>query len=409
MSGMNDDEPTRTIEVIDCTLRDGEQAPGVWFTVAEKLELARMLARAGVDMLDAGFPAASGADLEAMQQMRAEGLACRIAATARALRADIEAAQRSRAHEVFMFMPTSDLRLQTTLGITRAQALGVLREGAEEAAARGLGVNLVYEDATRAEIAWMCQLTCQVATHVPVRRLILADTVGCALPSTMARLIAAVRCDIPAEIVITTHCHNDFGLAVANTLAAVSAGAGAVTCTINGIGERAGNADLAETVAAFTHLLGVAHRVDPRQLSALAQLTERLSGVLCSPLKPITGFNVYRHESGVHVDGMLKDARSYEFLPASWVGHQTQYVLGKHSGRALIRHVLCQLGVSASESEEAELLSFVKRRVEERDKTDHARAFREKEAFQAAHLSGIEPKQVLGEYLAGRAERRAKS
>src|SRR5262245_29514528 len=174
---MSDVAPTRNVEVIDCTLRDGEQAPGVWFTVAEKLELARMLARAGVDLLDAGFPASSGADLEAMQQMRAEQLPCAIAATARPIRSDLEAAARSGAHEVFMFMPTSDLRLQTTLGITRGQALRVLRTGAEEATARNLGLNVVYEDATRADCAWMSDITRQVAAHVPVKRVILADTV----------------------------------------------------------------------------------------------------------------------------------------------------------------------------------------------------------------------------------------
>jgi isopropylmalate/homocitrate/citramalate synthase len=173
-----------------------------------------------------------------------------------------------------------------------------------------------------------------------------------------------------------------------------------VTCTINGIGERAGNADLAETVAALTHLLDVEHRVDPRQLCELARVAERLSGILSSPLKPVTGFNVFRHESCVHVDGMLKDPRSYEFLPSSWLGREPQYILGKHSGRALIRHLLREHGLRASETEEVELLGMLKRRVEARDKSSHARAFEAQQAFRAAHLSGIEPTQLLSDYLA---------
>jgi isopropylmalate/homocitrate/citramalate synthase len=363
-----------------------------------------MLDHAGVDVLDAGFPAASGSDLEAMQQMRGDGLSCRIAATARPLRGDIRAAAASHADEVFLFMPTSELRLKETLGISREQAGRLFCEGAEEAASHGLAINLVYEDASRAAPALMGAIARDVAARVPLRRAILADTVGCSWPRTMEALVSDVRAQIPDDVVICTHCHNDFGLAGANTLAAVSAGAAAVTCTVNGLGERAGNADLAETAAALTHLLGVQHHIDPLALRPLAQQVERLSGVHCSPTKPVTGFNVYRHESGVHVDGMLKDRRSYEFLPSAWAGGETEYVLGKHSGRALVRHLLRELGLSLTEEEEAQLLRDVKQRAESRDKSSHARAWLMKEAFHAVCLSGIDPVLLLSAYL----ERRRK-
>ena len=402
----NEPDSSDWVEVIDCTLRDGEQAPGVWFSVEEKVRLASMLAEAGIDLLDAGFPAASGSDMEAMQQMRLSGIACGIAATARPLTQDLVAAERSRADEVFLFMPTSDFRLASTLGISRAEARSKFREGAEQAASRALTVNLVFEDATRAEPSLMGDITRDIAKHIPVKRAILADTVGCALPRSMEALVSELRRQIPPDVVICTHCHNDFGLATANTLAAVAAGAGAVTCTVNGLGERAGNADLAETTAALTHLMQRAHHVDPARLVALAEEVERASGVHNSPIKPVTGFNVYRHESGVHVDGMLKDPRSYEFLPSAWTGRKPEYVLGKHSGRALLRHLAQGLGVATNSQDEQHLLEAVKRRAESRDKSAHARAYSLKQALLEVCLSGVDPLEVLSSYLR---ERRAKS
>jgi isopropylmalate/homocitrate/citramalate synthase len=164
---------------------------------------------------------------------------------------------------------------------------------------------------------------------------------------------------------------------------------------VNGLGERAGNADLAECVAALTHLHGVEHGVDPRALPGLSRTVERMSGVHMSVTKPVTGSNVYRHESGVHVDGMLKDGRSYEFLPARWVGHESEYVLGKHSGTSIIRHLLHAQGLSCDEATARELLHMVKRQTEQRDKGEFAREHARKEAFARRALSGIDPDVVI--------------
>lgn len=213
-----------SVEVIDCTLRDGEQAPGVWFTTQEKLDLAMALSKAGISVLDAGFPATSRSELEALQSMSDLGLSASIAATARPLRADIAAAAEARADEVFLFMPTSELRLRETLGITREQAAAVFRSGAEFAAEAGLGVNLVFEDATRTDRDQLVGLAVVLRGHVPIRRLVLADTVGCAHPATMQRLIRGLVDALGNDMVLCTHNHNDFGLAGANTLAAVEAG-----------------------------------------------------------------------------------------------------------------------------------------------------------------------------------------
>ncbi|ACY16973.1 LeuA family protein [Haliangium ochraceum] len=389
------DKLIKPVEIIDCTLRDGEQAPGVWLTVQEKLALAKLLSQAGVDVLDAGFPASSPADMEAMQEMVAAGLRARIAATARPLARDIVAAEMANAHEVFMFLPTSALRMEQTLGITRDQAISLFCSGAEEVCSRGMTLNLVFEDATRSRPEMLTEIVRQVHAQADVRRVILADTVGCAIPAAMEALTRTVRSEIDADIVVTPHCHNDFGLAVANTLAAVSGGAGAVTCTVNGIGERAGNADLAETVAGLSLLLQREHGVDPHQLVALQEAVEIATGIHQSPTKPVTGINVFRHESGIHVDGMLKDPRSYEFLPASWVGRRSEYILGKHSGTSLIRRLAHMAGLDCDEHTASLLLAEVKAATQQRDKSEHQRAFQLKQAFEAVALSGISPFTVL--------------
>lgn len=397
---MNTADPARAqvptmVEVIDCTLRDGEQTPGVWFTVAEKVALAEMLSAAGVGVLDAGFPAASPADIEALQGMRQLGLRASIGATARPLRDDIAAARKAEADEVFLFMPTSDLRLKETLGITRDQAARLLRAGAEDVLAEGMGLNIVFEDATRADPEHMIRLIDQVCLPGMVSRLVLADSVGCALPGTMALLVRTLVRQLDPAIAVCSHAHNDFGLAAANTLAAVEAGASAITCTVNGIGERAGNADLAECVAALTHLHGLHHTVDPMALPELSRFVERISGIHMSATKPVTGFNVYRHESGIHVDSMIKDVRSYEVLPPSWIGRERSYVLGKHSGTSLIEHLLDD---EVDDTVAGALLSTVKSIAGGRDKSWFDNALRAKEDFTSTALSGVSPKVVLDEY-----------
>jgi isopropylmalate/homocitrate/citramalate synthase len=388
-------ELPKRVEVIDCTLRDGEQAPGVWFSVDEKLALASQLSAAGVDLLDAGFPASSEVEVETLQALRGQGLTARIGATARPVTSDIMAAERARAHEVFLFMPTSELRLRETLGVTTKQARQLFRRGAEEVLARGMALNLVLEDATRADRASLLRTVEALRPHVAIARLVICDTVGCAHPAGMHALIRALDGALDGEVALCVHTHNDFGMAGANTLAAVAAGARAITCTVNGIGERAGNADLAECAAALTHIYGVEHGIDPHRLAALSHAVELGSGIHMSPIKPVTGSNVYRHESGVHVDAMLKNAQSYEFLPASWSGRRSEYVLGKHSGGSLVRHLLERAGLAAPDERVQELLQEVKATAIARDKLEHRRAFSAHESFTRACLSGIDPATLL--------------
>jgi isopropylmalate/homocitrate/citramalate synthase len=383
------------VEVIDCTLRDGEQAPGVWFTIEDKLSLATALSRAGIAVLDAGFPGSSASEVEALQAIHDLALPSRIAATARPIVADIKAAARARADEVFLFMPTSDFRLEETLGLTRSKAIDAFRAGAEEVAAFGMTLNIVFEDATRAELYHLISVAESLRRRVPVARLILADTVACVKPATMQRLVEDVISALDHAVVVCSHAHNDFGLATANTLAAVAGGARAITCTVNALGERAGNADLAECVAALTHLYQVDHGVDPLALQALSIMVEQLSGIHTSPNKAVTGFNVFRHESGVHVDGMIKDSRSYEFLPSSWVGRRSEFVLGKHSGAALIRHLLDAEGEKYDDELVRDGVDAVKAWVMQRDKKLHRLAYAARDSFIHSALSGYDPEMLV--------------
>ena len=382
------------VEVIDCTLRDGEQTPGVWFTPTEKVELAKRLDLAGIDVLDAGVPASCAEEIETIQELRRLNLRSRLGATARAVAADVVAAERARAHEVFLFLPTSDLRLLGGLGMSREQAATRLRAAAEDVVARGMTLNIVAEDAYRSEPRWLVQLFSALGA-LPVRRFVVCDTVGAAFPAGMERLIATLRDAIDPAVTLCTHCHNDFGMATANSLAAVQAGAGAVTCTVNGIGERAGNADLAEVVAALTHLFGVEHGVNPMWLPRLSAEVDRLTGAFTTPLKPVTGSNVYSHESGVHVEAMLKDQRSYEFLPAQWTGRESRYVFGKHSGLSLVRHVFESEQVPRTDGELRRVLDAVKQRSQARAKRKHAEMYEQLRRFQAWALGGVPLTAVL--------------
>jgi isopropylmalate/homocitrate/citramalate synthase len=388
------------VEVIDCTLRDGEQTPGVWFTVPEKVELALMLDAAGVSVLDAGFPAASPADMEAMQEMRHRGVRAKLGATARPVHGDIIASEKAGADEVFMFMPTSDLRIRETLGVTRDEVSRIMRSGVDDIVAHNMIASVVFEDSTRADPEYMIRLVNDVCEPGTVARLILADSVGCAHPASMRQLVRTLAEQLDPSIAISIHAHNDYGLAAANALAAIEAGARSMSVTVNGIGERAGNADLAECLAALTHLHGIEHGIDATALPALARFVERVSGIHMSATKPVTGFNVYRHESGVHVDSMLKNTRSYEELPPGWTGSNRGYVFGKHSGAALVRHVLTEADPPREVDDELarRVVASVKQMVEDTGKIRHEEAFAAKEKFTEAALAGVPADVVIAEY-----------
>jgi len=341
------------ITVFDTTLRDGEQSPGCSMNIQEKLRMAHQLDRLGVDVIEAGFPIASDGDFEAVQAIAAVARRPIIAALARACRADIERAWqalRGAARPcIHVFLATSDIHLKYKLRITREQCLEQARENVRLAKSLCDDVEFSPEDATRTDPEFLCQVL-QAVVEAGATTVNIPDTVGYTVPSEFGELIQTIRRRVPGieNVTISAHCHNDLGLAVANTLAAIAAGARQVECTINGIGERAGNASLEEIVMAM-RVRPDRHPYDTgivsEQLFPASQLLSEITSVPVQPNKAIIGRNAFAHEAGIHQDGMLKNPLTYEIMTPHSVGvPDSRLVLGKHSGRHALGIRCEQLG-----------------------------------------------------------------
>ena len=348
------------VRVFDTTLRDGEQAPGFSLRVPEKLVLAHRLASLGVDLIEAGFPIASIDDAEAVRQVAQEVQGPTIAALARCTTADIECAGKAiapaRKGRIHTFIATSDLHLERKLRISRDQCLETAVKAVTLARQFTDDVQFSAEDATRSDMTFLAQVI-EAVVAAGATTINLPDTVGYSTPDEIreffASIIAAVRGS--EHVIFSTHCHDDLGLAVANSIAALHGGARQVECTINGIGERAGNAALEEIVmitkvrqdrAPFTT------RVEARELYGVSQLLTELTGEAVQANKAIVGRNAFAHESGIHQDGMLKDRRTYEIMSPDSVGvPKTSLVLGKHSGRHAVQQKCEALGFTFGKRE----------------------------------------------------------
>ena len=331
-------DPLR-IQVFDTTLRDGEQAPGFSMTASEKLALAQQLDRLGVDIIEAGFPIASDGDFAAVRAVAARVRRPIIAGLARAVTADVEraaaAVEGAARPRIHVFLATSDLHLRDKLRIDRARCLEQSAEAVALACRYVDDVEFSAEDATRSDLAFLCDVA-ETVVKAGATTLNLPDTVGYALPSDITHMFGAVRARIGEGITLSAHCHDDLGLAVANTLSAIDAGATQVECTINGIGERAGNASLEEIVMAM-HVrrdrLPYITGIQTSELCASSRLLSDTVGVQVAPNKAIVGANAFAHEAGIHQDGVLKNPLTYEILRPEVVGAPgTRLVLGKHSG-----------------------------------------------------------------------------
>jgi 2-isopropylmalate synthase len=327
------------IQVFDTTLRDGEQAPGFSMTAAEKLRLAQQLDRLGVDIIEAGFPISSDGDFEAVRAIAGSVRRPIIAGLARAIPADIDRAwaalSQAARPRIHVFLATSDIHLEHKLRITRAQCLEQIATCVAHARAYCDDVEFSAEDATRSDVNFLCDVA-EVAVNAGATTINLPDTVGYALPDGIARMFTAVGARIRGQAVMSAHCHNDLGLAVANSLAAIQAGARQVECTINGIGERAGNASLEEIVMALqVRADALPHRtcINTQGLVPASNTLSSIVGVSVPPNKAIVGANAFAHEAGIHQDGMLKYELTYEIMRPESVGAAgTRLVLGKHSG-----------------------------------------------------------------------------
>lgn len=341
------------ITVFDTTLRDGEQSPGCSMNHQEKLRLAHQLDRLGVDVIEAGFPIASDGDFEAVKAISAVVRRPIIAGLARASWPDIERAWEAlqdAAHpRIHVFLATSDIHLQYKLRITREQCLAQAREAVAFAKSLCPDVEFSPEDATRTDPEFLCQVL-EAVVAAGATTLNIPDTVGYTIPSEFGELISTIRRRVKGieNVTISAHCHNDLGMAVANTMAAISAGARQVECTINGIGERAGNAALEEIVMAmrvrrdrYPYEVGIAGE----HLFLASQMLSEITGVPVQPNKAVTGRNAFAHEAGIHQDGVLKNPLTYEIMTPQSVGvPDSRLVLGKHSGRHALAIRCEQLG-----------------------------------------------------------------
>ena len=350
----------RKIRIFDTTLRDGEQSPGVSLNPQEKLEIAKQLAQLNVDVIEAGFPIASPGDAEGVKLIAQQIKGPAICALARCKEKDIEVAGEALEHAerplIHVFLATSDIHLQHKLHLTREEALEEAVRAVKKARNYTDEVEFSAEDATRSDWEYLSQIYAAVI-KAGATVLNIPDTVGYTIPEEMKELIIYLLEHTPDmdKVEISVHCHNDLGLATANSLAAISAGATQIECTINGIGERAGNAAL-EEIAMALHVrkdrFQARTSLNLQEIYRTSRLVSRLTGMLVQPNKAIVGQNAFAHEAGIHQDGVLKDKLTYEIMDAQLIGREERVlVLGKHSGRHAFAKKLEELGYQLSEEE----------------------------------------------------------
>ena len=351
---------TRMIKIFDTTLRDGEQSPGASMNVEEKVMIAKQLARLNVDIIEAGFAFSSPGDFEAVKRIAHEVEGPVIASLARAKPEDVdsawEALKGAPKVRIHTFISTSDIHLKHQFRLTREQALKRAVEMVERARGYVEDVEFSPMDATRSDETYLCEVL-EAVIAAGAKTVNIADTVGYAIPHEFGSLIRMIRERVPniKQAVISVHCHNDLGLSTANSLAAVSEGAGQVECTINGIGERAGNAALEEVVMTLRtrrHLFGADTQIRTEEITKTSRLVSKITGMAVQPNKAVVGANAFAHESGIHQDGLLKEKMTYEIMTPASVGlGQSHLVLGKHSGRHALKQRLEELGYRLTEEE----------------------------------------------------------
>jgi methanogen homocitrate synthase len=347
----------RSVKIYDTTLRDGEQTPGVKFTKDQKVEIARKLDAVGVNTIEAGFPVISQYDEDAVKAVASQHLNADVICLCRSKQKDIDAALRAGVDGIIIFLAVSDLHLKYKLHIDLTTAVSMAAESIAYAKDHGLFVQLSAEDATRTSLDSLTALY-SAAEESGADRLGIADTTGCIRPAGMHHLVESLRKIFDTEL--SVHCHDDYGLAVANSLAAYEAGIDFISVSVNGLGERCGNASLEEIVMSLYALYGVDLKFNISLLKDLSETVSKFSGIPIPINKAIVGPNAFRHESGIHVAAVMRCPFTYESYEPQLVGNERKLVFGRHSGTDGVREKLKSLGFTLSEEELADIVKSLK-------------------------------------------------
>ncbi|MBS7287214.1 MAG: homocitrate synthase [Candidatus Freyarchaeota archaeon] len=380
--------------LLDSTLREGEQTPGVSFTMEEKLEIAKMLDDVGVGMIEAGSPMVSEGVKEAVKKIANESLRAEVIAHVRAVKEDVDLALDCGVDRVAIFMGTSPIHRKAKFKLSEKEIIEKVVKAVEYARDHGVKVRFTPEDATRTERDYLVRV-CSAALEAGADRISVADTVGIMTPDSMYELVSFLSQKLSGAR-LDVHCHNDLGLAVANSLAGMKAGADVIHVTVNGLGERAGIASLSEVAVALKVLMGIDPGIKFHLLTELSSMVERYSGVYLSPHTPIIGTNAFSHKAGVHIAAVLADPATYEAFDPSILGRRRKIVVDRYAGKHAVKAKLDELGVEVDEEQLEKITKKIKELSDRKKRIENADILAIAEKVLGRNVRGESPEGVMG-------------